>query len=116
MDDENDLLADTLTMCPNDRNNGRILKMVANELNLNIPSMQDSCAYDPKKNPYEVAICTTETMINSMHRQRDGRVTVLVKCVDTTRVENGVLCCMHPSEGFWLFKVMIYCFLMFCHA
>lgn len=29
----------------------------------------------------------------------------MVKCIDTTRIENGVLCCMHPAEGFWLFKV-----------
>ena len=83
------------------RNNTRILKIVADEMGLSIPSMVDSCAYDP----YEVAICTTETIFNDMHRQKDGRVTTLVKCVDTTRIENGILCCMHPAEGFWLFKV-----------
>lgn len=69
-------------------------------MSLRIPSVVDTCAYDP----YEVAVCTTETMINDMTRQRDGRISVLVKCVDTTRVENGMLCCMHPAEGFWLFK------------
>ena len=37
-------------------------------------------------------------------RQRDGKVTVLSKCMDTTRIRNGVVCSMHPSEGFWLFK------------
>ena len=39
-------------------------------------------------------------------RQRDGKITILSKCTDTTRVQNGVLCSMHPSEGFWLFKVL----------
>jgi hypothetical protein len=84
----------------NGRNNTRILKIVADELGLSIPSMVDSCAYDP----YEVAVCTTDTMVNDMHRQKDGRISVLVKCVDTTRVENGSLCSMNPAEGFWLFK------------
>jgi hypothetical protein len=85
----------------NGRNNARILKMVADALQLRIPTTRDTCGYDP----YEVAACTTETMINDMHRQQDGRITVLIKCADTSRVENGVLCSMHPSEGFWLFKV-----------
>ena len=85
----------------NGRNNTRILKMVADEMGLSVPSVVDTCAYDP----YEVAICTTETMINDLHRQKDGRITALVKCVDTTRIENGILCSMHPAEGFWLFKV-----------
>ena len=85
----------------NARNNTRILKMVADEMGLSVPSMQDSCAY----NPYEIATCTTETMINDMHKQKDGRISILSKCIDTTRIENGVLCCMHPAEGFWLFKV-----------
>jgi hypothetical protein len=84
----------------NGRNNTRILKMVADEMGLSIPSVVDSCAYDP----YEVAVCTTETMVNDMHRQKDGRISVLVKCVDTTRIENGSLCSMNPAEGFWLFK------------
>ena len=79
----------------------RILKRVAEDIGLSIPCVVDTCAYDP----YEIAVCTTETMVNNMHRQRDGRISVLVKCVDTTRVENGILCCMHPAEGFWLFKV-----------
>ena len=65
--------------------------------------MADACGYDPCR----MASCTTETMVNSMVRQRDGQITVMSKCTDTTRVENGVLCSMHPSEGFWLFKVCV---------
>ena len=93
----------------NGRNNTRILKMAADKLGLSIPLIINSCAYDP----YEVAICTTETMVNDMHLQKDGRITVLSKCVDTTRIENGVLCSMHPAEGFWLFKVGSIPFLTF---
>jgi hypothetical protein len=93
----------------NGRNNARILKMVADEMHLRIPSVRDSCAYDPKNDAYEVAVCTTETMINDIIRQKDGRISVLVKCVDSTRIDNGMLCCMHPAEGFWLFKVSCPC-------
>lgn len=46
------------------------------------------------------------------NRQRDGRISILSKCADTTRVENGVMCSMHPSEGFWLFKVLIWLVLL----
>ena len=46
-----------------------------------------------------------QTFINDLQRQKDRRISVMVKCIDTTRIENGVLCCMHPAEGFWLFKV-----------
>ena len=72
-------------------------------MGLSIPYVSDPCAYDP----YNMAVCTTETMVNDMHMQRDKRITVSVKCTDTTRTENGILCCMHPAEGFWLFKVRV---------
>ena len=26
------------------------------------------------------------------------------QCVDTTRITNGILCQMYPSEGYWLFR------------
>ena len=89
----------------NGRNNNRILKMVADEMGLFVPSVADMCSYDPVNDPYEVAIPTTETMVNDLRRQKDGRITFLSKCVDSTCIENGALCCMHPAEGFWLFKV-----------
>lgn len=84
----------------NERNNNRILKIVADELGLCIPSVVDTCAYDP----HDIAIPTTVTMVNDLKRQKDGRITFTSKCVDTTCIENGALCRMHPSEGFWLFK------------
>jgi hypothetical protein len=87
----------------NGRNNASILKRVADAFHLRIPTALDTCGYDP----YEVAACITETFINDMHRQQDRRITVLSKCVDTSRIENGVLCSMHPAEGFWLFKVCL---------
>ena len=86
----------------NGRSNARILLKVAEEFKLSIPTVADPCGYDPCR----MASCTTETFVNDMHRQRDGRITVTSKCTDTTRTENGMLCSMHPSEGFWLFKVI----------
>jgi hypothetical protein len=88
------------------RNNARILQMVADEVGLCLPSVVDTCVYDL----CSIASCTTKTMINDMYKQKDGRVSVVVNCADTTRVENGLLCCMNPSEGFWMFKVP-WCFL-----
>jgi hypothetical protein len=50
-------------------------------------------------------------MINYMQRQKDCRTSVqsFVECVDTTRIENWVFCCVHHSEGFCqcMFKVGI---------
>lgn len=91
----------------NSRSNGRILLAVAEEFKLQIPTVSDSCGYDR----CDMASCTTETLFNDMHRQRDGRISVFSKCMDTTRIENGMLCSMHPSEGFWLFKVTLCCYL-----
>lgn len=93
----------------NGRSNARILSKVADEFGLSIPTMADACGYDPCR----MAACTTESFINDMHRQRDGNISVLSKCMDTTRVDNGILCSMHPLEGFWLFKVHTVCILLF---
>lgn len=65
----------------NGRSNARILLKVAEEFKLSIPTVADPCGYDPCR----MASCTTETLINDMHRQRDGRITVTSKCTDTTR-------------------------------
>jgi hypothetical protein len=48
----------------NGRSNARILQMVAEAFKLNIPTVTDTCGYDQ----YPVAACTTESMINDMHR------------------------------------------------
>ena len=84
----------------NERNNCRILYDVANAFNLDIDTISDSYSYDHTT----TAACTTETMHSDMFIQKNGMVTVLNKCVDTTTSKNGILYNMHASEGVWLFK------------
>jgi hypothetical protein len=84
----------------NERNNCRILYDVANEFNLDIPTNSDVHSYDH----IATAAYTTETIHSDMFIQKNGMVTVLNKCVDTTTSNNGILYNMHASEGVWLFK------------
>jgi hypothetical protein len=84
----------------NERNNLRILYEVANAFNLDIPVMTDSYSFDQTT----IAACTTDTMQSDIFIQKDGMLTILNKCTDTTKCQNGILYNMNPSEGVWLFK------------
>jgi hypothetical protein len=84
----------------NERNNCRVLYSVADAFDLGIPIMSDSYSYDHET----IAASTTETVHSDMFTQKNGKVTVLNKCTDTTMSKNGILYNMHPSEGVWLFK------------
>jgi hypothetical protein len=84
----------------NERNNCRILHEIASEFGLNIPTMSDPYSYDYTT----IAASTTETIHSDLFLQKNGSVTVLNKCTDTTTSNNGILYNMHPSEGVWLFK------------
>jgi hypothetical protein len=51
----------------------------------------------------ELAVCTSDTVehdISSMGQE----VAVYNLCTDTTRHMNGIVTCMHPAEGVWLFR------------
>jgi hypothetical protein len=84
----------------NERNNTRIIYDIANAFNLNINTINDSHSYDN----ISTAACTTDTIHSDIFVQKDGMVSVLNNCVDTTRSNNGIMCNLHPSEGVWLFK------------
>ena len=45
-----------------------------------------------------------ETLTHDIVKGSNGNVQVLNHCVDTTRVQNGILCKMHPNEGLWIFR------------
>jgi len=82
----------------NERNNCRLLYDVAQEFDLDIPTTIDTHSYENTN----IASCTTETIHNDMFTQRNGNITVLNNCVDTTVSKNGILYNMHPSEVSWL--------------
>lgn len=65
----------------NGRNNARILHDVAKTFDLCIPTCIDCNSYDQTL----MAACTTETIHNDMFVQKNGMVTVLNKCTDTSR-------------------------------
>jgi hypothetical protein len=84
----------------NARNNAKLLYDVSEEFGVEIPTLTDLYSYDHST----IAACTTETLYNDLFTQRDGSITVLNNCVDTTVCKNGVIYKMHPSEGMWLFR------------
>lgn len=81
-----------------------VLKELADAFGLQIANVQDIHSHHPRS----VAVPTIETMMHdlsstgNMHSQ--GTVSVFNECMDTTRPFNGILTCMHPAEGYWLFR------------
>ena len=85
----------------NQRNNARVLLMVAKELGLCIPTKHDQNAYELER---EIAVCTTETMIHSIANGEAGTIMVHNQCCDTRSCNNGILCAQHASDGIRIFK------------
>jgi hypothetical protein len=59
----------------------------------------------------KLAVPTIDTVTHDMHadvgegsRAGSGSVHLFDGCVDVGDIRNGVLCSMHPSEGFWIFR------------
>jgi hypothetical protein len=96
----------------NERNNCRILYDVANAFDLNVPIMSDPYSYDHSS----IVAATTDTIHSDICMQKNGMVTVLNNCADTTTSRNGILYNMHPTEVFphTLGQVAIYGYLTSC--
>ena len=80
----------------------RLIKMLADKFDLRVQCVDDVLAYTTDR-PELLAVPVTDTVEHDISR-RDSTVSVHNMCVDTTRVTNGILCRMHPSEGYWLFR------------
>lgn len=80
----------------------KVIKMVADEFGLDIPTEID--IYEHSTSPCEIAQATTETLHCDIVRLNAETVAVYNFACNTTLQENGVLCPMHPCEGLWLFK------------
>lgn len=85
----------------------RLIKRLADKFGVSVQCVDDVLAYTRTRDCREedlLAVPTTDTVEHDIAR-RDGRhVSVHNLCTDTTRITNGVLCKMHPSEGYWLFR------------
>jgi hypothetical protein len=100
--------------CQRARN--RLIKMLADDFDVRVPCVEDVLAHPvsgdgcetPRAGrgarPVLMAVPTTDTIEHDIARNDTSTVIVMNSAIDTTRVTNGILCRMHPSEGYWLFR------------
>jgi hypothetical protein len=85
----------------------RLIRMLAEEFGLKVQCVEDVLAHPESEEGREnvlLAVPTTDTIEHDMARRDTRTVMVMNTAVDTTKVINGMLCQMHPSEGYWLFR------------
>jgi hypothetical protein len=78
-----------------------VAKQIADAFGLEIHTQRDVHGYD---NP-EIGVPTVDTVeFDLAHSAEDSVVTLYNAACDTTSIQNGILCHMNPSEGYWLFR------------
>lgn len=78
-----------------------VARQIADEFGLEIATQRDVHGYDS----WPIGVPTVDTTeFDLVHNEGAGVVTLYNAACDTTSIRNGVLCHMHPSEGYWLFK------------
>ena len=82
------------------RSRCRLIKMLADKYGLRVPAVEDVLAHSPGS--VLQAVPTTDTVEHDLSKGRAVMVHNLA--VDTTHLTNGILCQMHPAEGYWLFR------------
>lgn len=84
----------------------RLIKMLADKFGVRVQCVDDVLAYTKTRECKQelLAVPTTDTVEHDIAKRDAVTVSVHNLCVDTTRVTNGILCQMHPSEGYWLFR------------
>jgi hypothetical protein len=78
----------------------RLIKRVADAFNLRIPTLSDIQSH----HPCTMAVPTVDTIEHDITRTTPTHVSVFSHACDTTKVQNGMLVAMSPSEGYWLFR------------
>ena len=84
----------------------RLIKMLADWFQIKLGYVEDVLAYSKEASSPSIllAVPTVETLEHDVVRRDAQTVVVHNLAVDSTRITNGTLCQMHPSEGLWLFK------------
>lgn len=84
----------------------RLIKMLADKFGVRVQCVDDVLAYTQTRDSRQdlLAVPATDTVEHDIAKRDSTSVSVHNLCVDTTRVTNGILCQMHPSEGYWLFR------------
>ena len=80
----------------------RLIKMLADKFGVRVPCVEDVLAFS--KGAVLQCVPTTDTVEHDLVRLNTHTVAVHNLAVDSTRITNGILCQMHPAEGYWLFR------------
>jgi hypothetical protein len=80
----------------------RLISMLATKFGIKVACVDDVQAYFTREGAL-LAVPTTDTVEHDISKLQNTTA-VHNLAVDTTRLTNGILCQMHPSEGYWLFR------------
>jgi hypothetical protein len=86
----------------NQRARARLASLVAKMFDLKIEEVHDIHEFNDKK----MAVFLNDTIefdIKSTGTADNSDVDFYSACVDTTSIQNGIACNMHPTEGVWVF-------------
>ena len=83
------------------RARARIAVLTAKHFGLKIATTRDLFAFDDSRT---VGVPLVDTVEFDLKEGPDSTVEFFSACVDTTCVQNGILCKMHESEGLWIFR------------
>jgi hypothetical protein len=84
----------------------RLIKRLADKFGVRVQCVDDVLAYTRTRDCRQelLAVPSTDTVEHDISKRDSTTVSVHNLCVDTTRITNGIICQMHPSEGYWLFR------------
>jgi hypothetical protein len=85
------------------RNRARIIARVCESMGMACPAMLDYCSGDQGE---RMAIVCSEALHHDVLPTKCGGVRVLNYCSCTGTSPNGIVCCMAPWEGLWVFHGM----------
>lgn len=74
-------------------------QQVADAFGISIKTHKDIHSYENNN----IGVPTIDTVEFDMTQQKDT-ISIQNACTDAASIQNGVLCKMHASEGYWLFK------------
>ena len=76
-----------------------VASQVAQKFGLTIQEYNDTHSYNTQK----IAVPTVDTIEHNIVSS-DGYVSITNHCSEVSLHQNGLLCAMHPVEGYWLFR------------
>ena len=97
------------------RSRCRLIAECADAFGIKVQHIRDIHAYesvsalsDESEGSVRVAVPTIDTVTHDMcvatSVSNNDTVHLFDGCVNINNIRNGLLCSMHPSEGFWIFK------------